>query len=57
MNRNSGIINQYRLTHYKTTFRAPLSDSAYEALQLLLVGQFDSITMNLDMIGLDEEAN
>jgi hypothetical protein len=42
---------------YKATFTAPMSDSAQEALQPLLGGEFDPVAMNLDMIGLDEEAN
>ena len=41
----------------RTIFRAPLSDSTQEALQLLLGGEFDPLAMNLDMVGLDEVAN
>ena len=32
---------------YKSTFRAPLSDSTQEALQLRFGGEFDLVAMNL----------
>ena len=50
-------VDSETVCKYKTTFRAPLSDSTQEALQLLFGGEFDLVAMNLDMIGLDEEAN
>ena len=42
---------------YKATYRAPLSDSTQEVLQLLFGGEFDPVAMNLDMVRLDEVAN
>jgi hypothetical protein len=42
---------------YKAAFREPLSDSTYDALQLLLGGEFDPVAMELNMIGLDDEDN
>jgi hypothetical protein len=50
-------VDSETVRKYKATFRAPLSDSTHEALQLLLGGEFDPVAMNLDMIGLDDEAN
>jgi hypothetical protein len=41
---------------YKAVFREPLSDSTYDALQLL-GGEFDSVAMELNMIGLNDEDN
>jgi hypothetical protein len=42
---------------YKAVFREPLSDSTHDALQLLLGGKFDSVAMELNIIGLDDEDN
>ena len=50
-------VDSETVRKYKATFRAPLSDSTQEALQLLFGGEFDPVAMNLDMIRLDEEAN
>lgn len=41
---------------YKATFRAPLSASNFEALQLLFGAEFDPAAMKLDMVGVAEEA-
>ena len=50
-------VDSEMVRKYKATLKAPLSDSTQEALQLLFGGEFDPVAMNLDMIGLDEEAN
>ena len=50
-------VDSETVCKYKTTFRAPLSDSTQEALQLLFGGEFDPVAMNLNMVGLDEVAN
>ena len=50
-------VDSEMMSKYKATFRAPLSDSTPEALQLLFSGEFDPVAMNLDMVGLDEVAN
>jgi hypothetical protein len=50
-------VDSETVRKYKATFRAPLSDSTGEAFQLLLGREFDPIAMNLDMIGVDDEAN
>jgi hypothetical protein len=50
-------IDSETVHKYKAIFRAPLSDSTREALQLLLGGEFDPVAMKLDMIGLDDDAN
>jgi hypothetical protein len=42
---------------YKSAFRQPLSDASHDALQLLLGDGFDPIAMNLDMLGLEDEAS
>jgi hypothetical protein len=36
---------------FKAAFREPLSDSTHDALQLLLGGEFNSVAMDLNMIG------
>jgi hypothetical protein len=38
---------------FKAVFQAPLSASKHGALQLLFGGDFDPVTMNLDMVGID----
>jgi hypothetical protein len=53
----SHAVDAEVVREYKTAFRAPLSDSTREALQLLLGGEFDPVAMKLDMIGLDDDAN
>jgi hypothetical protein len=50
-------VDSETVRKYKATFRASLSDSTQEALQLLFNGEFDPVAMNLDMIGMDEVAN
>jgi hypothetical protein len=50
-------VDSETVRKYKANFRAPLSDSTREALQFLLGGEFDPMAMNLDMIGVDDEAN
>ncbi|CAD6341147.1 unnamed protein product [Miscanthus lutarioriparius] len=50
-------VDSETVRKYKATFRAPLSDSTQEVLQLLFGGEFDPVAMNLDMVGLDEVAN
>jgi len=52
----SPVVDSETVRKYKTTFREPLSESNQEALQLLFGGQFDPVAMNLNMLGLDEEA-
>ncbi|CAD6271194.1 unnamed protein product [Miscanthus lutarioriparius] len=52
----SPAVDSETVRKYKTTFREPLSESNQEALQLLFGGQFDPVAMNLNMLGLDEEA-
>lgn len=42
---------------YKSAFRQPLSDASHDALQLLLGDGFDPIAVNLDMLGLEDEAS
>jgi hypothetical protein len=42
---------------YKAAFREPLSNSTYDVLQLLLGGEFNSVAIELNMIGLDDEDN
>jgi hypothetical protein len=42
---------------YKAAFQEPLSDYIHDALQLLLGGEFDPVTMELNMIGLDDGDN
>lgn len=39
----------------KSTFAAPLSASKYKALQELFSGGFDSMAMDLELAGLDDE--
>lgn len=41
---------------YMSAFRQPLSEASHEALQLLLGGDFDLVAMNLNMLGLDDQA-
>ena len=53
-NVDSKTVRKYK---YKATFKAPLSDSTQEALQLLFGREFDPVAMNLDMVRLDEVAN
>lgn len=49
-------VDSETVRKYKTTFREPLTKSSHEALQLLLGGNFNPIALNLNMLGLDEEA-
>ena len=51
---SSPNIDSEMVRKYKSTFWEPLSASTQEALQLLFGGEFDSLAMNLDMIGMDE---
>lgn len=52
----SPAVDSDTVRKYKTTFREPLSEYNQEALQMLLGEQFDPVAMNLNMLGLDEEA-
>jgi len=51
---SSPNIDSEMVRKYKSTFWEPLSASTQEALQLLFGGEFDSLAMNLDMVGMDE---
>jgi len=50
-------VGSYTVHKYKAALQEPLSDSTYDALQLLFGGDFYPVVMKLDMIGLDDEAN
>ena len=41
----------------RKAFQQPLSDACHDNLEVLLGGRFDPITLNLNMLGLDEEAS
>jgi hypothetical protein len=51
---SSPNVDSEMVPKYKSTFQAPLSASKQEVLQLLFGGEFDSVAMNLDMVGMDE---
>lgn len=51
----SPTVDTETIRKYKVTFQASLSPHKQEALDLLSGGDFDSIAMNLDMIGVDGE--
>jgi hypothetical protein len=40
----------------KKVFQRPLSDACRDNLEALLGGRFDPVAMNLNMLGLEEEA-
>ena len=44
------------VTLCRKIFQNPLSDACHDNLEVLLGGRFDPIAMNLNMLGLDEEA-
>ena len=44
------------VTLCRKIFQNPLSDACHDNLKVLLGGRFDPIAMNLNMLGLDEEA-
>jgi hypothetical protein len=54
---SSPNVGSDTMRKYKAVFREPLSDSTHDALQLLLSWEFDPVTMELNMIGLDDEDN
>ena len=49
---SSPSVDSETVRKNKSTFREPLSASTQEALQLLFVGEFDPLAMNLNMCGL-----
>jgi hypothetical protein len=51
---NSPNVGSETIRKYKATFQTPLSTSKQEALQMLFSEDFDPVTMNLDMIGVDK---
>jgi hypothetical protein len=51
---SSPNVDSEMVPKYKSTFQAPLSASKQEVLQLLFGEEFDSVAMNLDMVGMDE---